>query len=128
MAEREYRARFQPSYRDESRVGITVDAPARRPQFKESVRIDDTVDAPRFQNYQQSAPVVDDTTVDPPRAPSVYRKDVTVIDETVDYPKKQPQRRRRSKMGYYDEEGKHIPAVSRPRTPSQPFRLWMALN
>ncbi|OIW31219.1 hypothetical protein CONLIGDRAFT_700960, partial [Coniochaeta ligniaria NRRL 30616] len=104
IAEREYRARFQPSYREETRVGTTVDAPARRPAFKETVRIEETVDTPRFQNYQQSASVVDETTVDAPRAPSVYRKDVTVIDETVNYPKKH-HHHHKSKMGYYDDDG-----------------------
>ncbi|KAH8886754.1 hypothetical protein GQ53DRAFT_768985 [Thozetella sp. PMI_491] len=87
VAEREYRARFQPNYREEVRVtGTTVDPPShQRPVFKESVRVDEyTVDAsvPRPQ----------------------FHKETKVVEETIEFPRYQNPSQK-AKMGYYDEDG-----------------------
>ncbi|RDW62384.1 hypothetical protein BP6252_11817 [Coleophoma cylindrospora] len=49
ITEREYRSRFQPTYREELRVtGQTVDAPHFRPSYQEEVRVtEQTIDPPR---------------------------------------------------------------------------------
>jgi hypothetical protein len=113
VAEREYRARFQPNYREEA---STVDGATRRgPIYKETVRIDETLDTPRYPaSFHKTSTVVDETTVDPPSAiRPVHHKDVTIIDETVEI-RKVPSKHhhhttKSSKMGYYDDEGKlHI--------------------
>ncbi len=65
IAEREYRSRIQPNYRDE-------------------------VDVIR-------------TTVDAPRASSTFHEDIKVTEQTVDFPRRS---HHKSKMGYYDENGK----------------------
>jgi len=55
VTEREYRSRFQPSYREETRIGTTVDPPRielpRHSQHssQEEIRVKTTVDPPRFQ-------------------------------------------------------------------------------
>jgi hypothetical protein len=110
LAEREYRARFQPNYKEE--VSYTVDGATRRgpSTYKETVRIDETVDAPRYpsSSFQKTSTVVDETTVDVPAPVRPYREDVTIIDETVEIPRK-PSRKHHhhhtAKMGYYDDEG-----------------------
>jgi hypothetical protein len=82
-AEREYRSRVQPNYREEVRItGTTVDAPAYRSGHKASSR-------------------VSDATVDPPHHVPVYHREATVIDETVEAPTYS-----KSNMGYYDDDGK----------------------
>ncbi|KAK6580431.1 hypothetical protein PZA11_007453 [Diplocarpon coronariae] len=91
IAEREYRSRFQPSYREESRVGTTVDAPRfQASSYKDEVRVSgSTVDAPRFQPsaYQENVRV-SGSTVDPPRfQPSSYQEEVRVSGSTVDAPR-----------------------------------------
>ncbi|TPX19014.1 uncharacterized protein E0L32_011331 [Thyridium curvatum] len=88
VAEREYRSRFQPNYREE--VHVTGS----------------TVDGPRYPSYhQESASRVDDTTVDPPTQRPVYHKDVKITEETVEVPRYSNTPRQKSKMGYYDEDG-----------------------
>ena len=54
IAEREYRSRFQPTYREEVRVETTVDPPKEReygsrfqPTYREEVRVESTVDPPK---------------------------------------------------------------------------------
>ncbi|OWP00696.1 hypothetical protein B2J93_1081 [Marssonina coronariae] len=91
IAEREYRSRFQPSYREESRVGTTVDAPRfQASSYQDEVRVSgSTVDAPRFQPsaYQENVRV-SGSTVDPPRfQPSSYQEEVRVSGSTVDAPR-----------------------------------------
>jgi hypothetical protein len=51
LTERQYRSRFQPSYREEVRVNeTTVDPPHFQPTQREEVRVTgQTVDPPRFQ-------------------------------------------------------------------------------
>ncbi|CAJ2504063.1 Uu.00g114570.m01.CDS01 [Anthostomella pinea] len=88
--EHEYRARVQPSYKEDIRItGTTVDAPApQRPYYRDQVRVtEETVDAaPRF-------------------APSSsYHKDVKITEETVEAPR-HSSAYQKSRMGYYDEDG-----------------------
>jgi hypothetical protein len=52
IAEREYRSRFQPAYREEVRVETTVDPPREyrsrfQPTYREGVRVETTVDPPK---------------------------------------------------------------------------------
>jgi hypothetical protein len=55
IAEREYRSRFQPTYREEVRVETTVDPPRKereyrsrfQPTYREEVRVETTVDPPQ---------------------------------------------------------------------------------
>ena len=55
MTEREYRSRFQPTYREETRVETTVDPPRfelprhQQHSSQEEIRVKSTVDPPRFQ-------------------------------------------------------------------------------
>ncbi|PBP15779.1 hypothetical protein BUE80_DR013522, partial [Diplocarpon rosae] len=102
IAEREYRSRFQPSYREESRIGTTVDAPQFQPSHQENVRVSgSTVDAPRFTAPKPQSHVrFAEETVDFPRAPKAQRSHVEFSQETVD-----PPRNHSRKMGYYDEDG-----------------------
>merc|ERR1711977_721062 len=84
VAEREYRSRFQPSYREETRFEATVDPPSFQPQqYREEVR-------------------VSGTTVDPPHFSGPQREQVRFTEETVDPPRFS---RKSNKMGYYDEDG-----------------------
>ncbi|KAK2624878.1 hypothetical protein QTJ16_006071 [Diplocarpon rosae] len=123
IAEREYRSRFQPSYREESRVGTTVDAPRFQPStHHENVRVSgSTVDAPRFQPSYQEEVRVNGSTVDAPRfSASKPQSHVRFTEETVDFPRVpkaqhshveftqetvDPPRNNSRKMGYYDEDG-----------------------
>jgi translation elongation factor P/translation initiation factor 5A len=108
VTEREYRSRFQPSYREEVRVNeTTVDPPRFRPTQREEVRItEQTVDPPRFRPTQREEVRVTEQTVDPPRfdLPRHHqhssREEIRVTEQTVD-----PPRFKRDKMGYYDEDG-----------------------
>ena len=85
VAEREYRARFQPNYREEVHItGSTVDGPRQQPAYRESVHIDETT--------------VDVSKVRPGRY-----EEVKITEETVEYPRRTSQH---LKMGYYDEDGK----------------------
>ncbi|KAK4216616.1 hypothetical protein QBC37DRAFT_385300 [Rhypophila decipiens] len=127
VAEREYRSRFQPNYRDEVNVtGSTVDGSIHRPIYKESVishkttvdpprrpassytqsiHIDETtVDAPRYYPSSKASSRVSETTVDAPAPRSFYHKDEKIVEETVDAPRYAPSSTK-SKMGYYDEDG-----------------------
>ncbi|PBP23458.1 hypothetical protein BUE80_DR005583 [Diplocarpon rosae] len=124
IAEREYRSRFQPSYREESRVGTTVDAPRFQPStHHENVRVSgSTVDAPRFQPSYQEEVRVNGSTVDAPRfSASKPQSHVRFTEETVDFPRVpkaqhshveftqetvDPPRNNSRKMGYYDEDGR----------------------
>ncbi|KAK0628551.1 hypothetical protein B0T17DRAFT_487652, partial [Bombardia bombarda] len=117
VAEREYRSRFQPNYRDEVRVAgttTTVDPPSHRPIYKESTHIDEiTVDAPKrhHHHHHHTRPVykesirVSETTVDAPNPRPIYKKDVKFIEETVDTSSRYTAPTTKSKMGYYDEDG-----------------------
>ncbi|KAK0655858.1 hypothetical protein B0T16DRAFT_451486 [Cercophora newfieldiana] len=108
VAEREYRSRFQPNYRDEVNVvGTTVDGPSYRPAFKETVRIDETtVDVPRHAPIYKESVRVSESTIDPPAPRSVFHKsDVKFTEETVDAPRYATSTAQKSKMGYYDEDG-----------------------
>ena len=83
VTERQYRSKFQPSYREKARFSEeTVDPPKFQPSYREKVR-------------------VSEETVDPPRFQPTYREEVRVTEETVD-----PPRFKKDKMGYYDEDGK----------------------
>lgn len=123
VAEREYRSRFQPNYRDEVKVGstvdgfrsnhkesihfdeTTVDVPAPRSVFKQSTYVDNTtVDAPRHTPVYKESVRVSESTVDVPAPRSTFTKVSKIVEETVDTPRyatPQP----KSKMGYYDEDG-----------------------
>ena len=81
FAERQYRSRYQPSYREE---------------------VNYTVDAPRFQAPQAEIRV-GGSTVDLPRPQAPTYEKSTYTQQTVD-----PPRHKSDKMGYYDEDGKFI--------------------
>ncbi|PMD31757.1 hypothetical protein L207DRAFT_558499 [Hyaloscypha variabilis F] len=105
VTEREYRSRFQPSYREETRVETTVDAPRFQPTYREETRVGTTVDPPRFQPTYSSEETRVETTVDPPRLQlpkhSQYSSQEEIrVKTTVD-----PPRFQQDKMGYYDEDG-----------------------
>ncbi|AEO65254.1 uncharacterized protein THITE_2086740 [Thermothielavioides terrestris NRRL 8126] len=107
VAESEYRSRFQPNYRKEFSVtGSTVDGPGYNPTHKTSTHVDEyTVDGPRSRPVYKESVEVTGTTVDPPAPRSTYHEKVDIVEETVEvprYPKAQP---KKSKMGYYDEDG-----------------------
>lgn len=106
VAEREYRSRFQPSYREETRFEATVDPPSFQPQqYREEVRVSGTtVDPPHFSGPQREQVRFTEETVDPPRF-QAQRSHVHVSEETVDPPRFS---RKSNKMGYYDEDGKSI--------------------
>jgi len=86
VSEREYRSRVQPSYREEIRVGTTVDPPSRfQPTYREETRVETTVDPPRFELPRHHKPS--------------FKEEIRV--ET----KVEPTRYQQDKMGYYDEDG-----------------------
>ncbi|KAE8454608.1 hypothetical protein EG329_000231 [Mollisiaceae sp. DMI_Dod_QoI] len=88
VAEREYRSRVQPSYREDIRVaGATVDPPRFQPSYREEVRVSGTtVDPPRPQSTFREEVRITGTTIDPPRPQSTYREEVRVSGSTVDPP------------------------------------------
>ncbi len=96
VTERQYRSKFQPSYREEVRVNET------------------TVDPPRFQPTYREEVRVNESTVDPPRPfrPS-YKEGIRISEETVD-----PPRFKQDKMGYYDEDGKSFSVRAHTTIPS----------
>ncbi|TVY38910.1 Woronin body major protein [Lachnellula subtilissima] len=105
LTERQYRAKFQPSYREEVRFNQTVDPPRSRPTYREETRVSGTtVDAPRFQQQPSSYHEevrVGGSTVDPaPRFQQPSHEDIRITQETVS-----PPRFKSNKMGYYDEDG-----------------------
>ncbi|KAK3695411.1 hypothetical protein B0T22DRAFT_438405 [Podospora appendiculata] len=128
VAERQYRSRFQPSFRDEVHVTastvdgsshthrpvykettrvdeFTVDAPSHRPIYQESIHVDETtVDGPSHRPIHKESYRATETTVDAPVRRPYFHKDVTVVEETVDTPRYAPSAPK-SKMGYYDEDG-----------------------
>jgi hypothetical protein len=110
VAESEYRSRVQPNYRKEFSVtGTTVDGPRFAPSFKASSHVDEyTVDASSVPTYKESVQVTG-TTVDPPAPRSTYYEKVDIVEETVDAPRYKAPATKKSKMGYYDEDGKHDP-------------------
>ena len=82
IAERSYRSRFQPSYREEIRVNeSTVDAPRSRPSLREEIR-------------------VDEVTIDPPRLAEPPKEKFYATEEIVE-----PGQFQSNKMAIYDEEG-----------------------
>ena len=91
----------------------TVDAPRfGSSAFQPSSTVDEfTVDAssPRS-TYSQSAHVTS-TTVDAPAPRSTYSQKVSIVEETVDTPRR-ASHSKKSKMGYYDEDGKHCLPLS----------------
>ncbi|KAH6674703.1 hypothetical protein B0J14DRAFT_561735 [Halenospora varia] len=94
FTERQYRSRFQPSYREEVRVnGTTVDsAPFRPIPISQEARVSgSTVDPPRYQssNYREETRV-GGTTVDAPRFQSTYREESRVGGTTIDPPRQYP--------------------------------------
>lgn len=124
VAEREYRARFQPNYRDEVhvtastvdglshthrpvfketiRTETTVDGPAPRSTYKQSNFVDETtIDAPHYAPAHKESVRVNETTIDAPAHRSTVHKNVKLVEETVDAAK----HHLKSKMGYYDEDG-----------------------
>ncbi|KAI1501860.1 hypothetical protein F5X99DRAFT_428115 [Biscogniauxia marginata] len=87
--EREYRARVQPAYKEESAFGATVDPPVRRPSPSYSEKFEST-----------------ETTVDAPRPLPASHKTATVIEETIELPRhRRSPSPSKSRMGYYDETG-----------------------
>lgn len=93
LAEREYRSRVQPNYREEVRIAGS------------------TVDGPRYRHGHKASSRVSDSTVDPPHPVATVIHESTVIDETVE-----PQSK--SEMGYYDDDGK---STKRPLFPKSPL-------
>ncbi|KAI9046848.1 hypothetical protein LZ554_008928 [Drepanopeziza brunnea f. sp. 'monogermtubi'] len=94
IAERAYRARYQPSYREDERVNATtVDPPPFQPgsSYQQEIRVSgSTVDPPRFQAQPQSHTQtrVSQETVDPPRYTQPTRtSQVEFTQETVDPPR-----------------------------------------
>ncbi|KAH8787192.1 hypothetical protein BGZ57DRAFT_1014423 [Hyaloscypha finlandica] len=89
--EREYRSRFQPTYREETRVETTVDPPPfeqpSRSHFssQQETRVGTTVDPPRFEL---------------PRHSQYSSQEETRVETTVE-----PSRFKQNKMGYYDDDG-----------------------
>ena len=87
-------------------ASTTVDAPRFGSSYQPASSVDEfTVDAssPRA-DYTQSA-YVTGTTVDAPApARSTYSQKVSIVEDTVDVPRSKT---KKSKMGYYDEDGKH---------------------
>ena len=110
VAESEYRSRVQPNYRNEfSVVGTTVDAPSHRSSFKASSHVDKyTVDSATPRPVYHESTHVTGTTVDTPAPRSSFHQKVDIVEETVDSSRYAPQPKQ-SKMGYYDEDGKHLP-------------------
>ncbi|TVY16353.1 Woronin body major protein [Lachnellula arida] len=112
ITERQYRSKFQPSYREEVRFNQTVDPPRSHPTYREETRVSGTtVDAPRFHQQPSSYHEevrVGGSTVDPatrfqdpaPRFQQPSREDIRITQETVN-----PPRSKSNKMGYYDEDG-----------------------
>jgi translation elongation factor P/translation initiation factor 5A len=103
LAERQYRSRYQPFYREQ--VNYTVDAPrSQAPRYQADIRVGGTtVDAPRSQVPQAQADIrVGGVTVDGSRyqAPVQVQEQVHITKQTVDLP-----RVKSDKMGYYDEDG-----------------------
>lgn len=91
IAEREYRTRYQPNYREEARTFA-----------------DSTVDGGHFpqQQQQQSFSVEDSTTVDAPLVQpqgSTFTRKTKVVEDIVE--PSTFSRAKSNKMGYYDEEG-----------------------
>ncbi|KAH8662008.1 hypothetical protein BX600DRAFT_550849 [Xylariales sp. PMI_506] len=85
--EREYRSRYQPSYKEDIRVTeTTVDAARPQSTFNEEVR-------------------VTETTVDGAKYAPSYHKETKVVEETVEYPRHFNPTQQKSRMGYYDESG-----------------------
>lgn len=88
--EHEYRRRSQPSfYKEETHVGTTVDAPSSysRPVYDEQIH-------------------VTETTVDASKPLPTYHQETKVVEETVEYPRSYHSTPQKSRMGYYDEDGK----------------------
>ncbi|TGJ82635.1 hypothetical protein E0Z10_g6124 [Xylaria hypoxylon] len=104
--EREYRARIQPSYREEVHVtGTTVETPSHRPQFGDHVTVTGaTVDTPSHIPHYAGKVSFTEETIDTPKATPSYHKDIKVTEETVEYPR-HSSAYQKSKMGYYDEDG-----------------------
>lgn len=98
VSEREYRSRVQPSYREETRVGTTVDPPSRfQPTYREETRVETTVDPPRFELPRYNKPS--------------FKEEIRV-ETKVEAPRYQ-----QDKMGYYDEDGKSISTIKPHHTP-----------
>ncbi|EKD14263.1 woronin body major protein [Drepanopeziza brunnea f. sp. 'multigermtubi' MB_m1] len=94
IAERAYRARYQPSYREDERVNVTtVDPPPFQPgsSYQQEIRVSgSTVDPPRFQAQPplHTQTRVSQETVDPPRYTQPTRtSQVEFTQETVDPPR-----------------------------------------
>ncbi|KAK4102261.1 hypothetical protein N658DRAFT_506457 [Parathielavia hyrcaniae] len=106
VAESEYRSRFQPSYRKEHTVtGTTVDVPRLAPGFKTSSHVDEyTVDAPSSVPVYKESCQVTGATVDPPAPRSTYHEKVDIVEEITETPRSKAPKKK-SKMGYYDEDG-----------------------
>ncbi|KAI0124700.1 hypothetical protein BJ170DRAFT_597557 [Xylariales sp. AK1849] len=86
--EREYRSRYQPSYKEDVHVTeTTIDPPHSRPFYDEKVR-------------------VTETTIDEHKPTPSYHKETRFTEETVEYPRHNPTTQK-SRMGYYDESGHH---------------------
>jgi len=91
IAERSYRSRFQPSYREEIQVNkTTVDAPRSRPSFREDIR-------------------VNETAVESLRLSEPSKEKFHVTEEVV-----QPGKFQSNKMAVYDEEGVSSKVTSYP--------------
>ena len=120
VAESEYRSRVQPNYRKEFSVtGTTVDGPGFGPNYKSSSIVDEyTVDGPSARPKYKESVHVTGSTVDAPAPRSTYHKEVNIIEETVDA-SRYASPPKKSKMGYYDEDGKHC-ALFFPSQPQGP--------
>lgn len=89
-------------------TGSTVDGSGFRPSFKASTHVDEfTVDASAPRSTYKESVHVTGTTVDAPAPRSTYQEKVNIVEETVDAPRNASRRKQSSKMGYYDEDGKH---------------------
>ena len=111
--ERAYRARSQSNYQDSaSSVSTTVDTPppssvGRSSYSGHSSSTGSTVDLPVATRPAYTEQIqFTGSTVSPPKPVPSYTKESKVVEETVEYPQHTHSVAQKSRMGYYDEDGK----------------------
>ena len=108
--ERAYRARSQSNYQDSaSTVGTTVTPPSsvgRSSYSDQSSSTGTTIDLPTTRPSYTDQIQFTGTTVSPPKPPPSYHKETKTVEETVEYPQHTHSVAQKSRMGYYDEDGK----------------------
>ncbi|RYP37564.1 hypothetical protein DL767_002872 [Monosporascus sp. MG133] len=116
--ERTYRARSQTGYEDSaSAVGTTVDPSPARSSHNELVRYSGTADLPvsrpgytdqvQFGGSTTSGSTVSGYTVASSHSRSSQYKKPAVVEETREYPQHTHSVAQKSRMGYYDEDGRY---------------------